>query len=97
MISEVLRFATNVKCVDPEKIKQQKVNTLIRELNLTTCADTKVGHFESKGLSGGEKRRLSMAEQVIYEPRIIFLDEVTSGLDSFNALLAVSILKKLTK
>ena len=67
------------------------------ELNLTACHETKVGDFENKGLSGGEKRRLSLAEQIVYEPNIIFADEVTSGLDSFNALLVVSLLRKLAK
>ena len=45
-------------------------------------------------LSGGNKRKLSVAMAMIGNPPIVFLDEPTSGLDSFSALLVVSILKK---
>ena len=55
-----------------------------------------IGNFESKGISGGEKRRLSMAVEFVGDPAILFLDEPTSGLDSFSALLVISILKKAT-
>lgn len=83
--------------------KAKKVEEIAQELNITKCLDTKVptsnkvGAFENKGLSGGEMRRLSIAEVILYEPKILFLDEPTSGLDSFNALLVIGILKRLAK
>lgn len=93
----MLDFAVNMKNQGTSQERNEKVFELIKELNLNNCMNTKVGNFNSRGLSGGEKRRLSLAEQVVYEPTIIFLDEATSGLDSFNALLVVSLLKKLAK
>lgn len=80
--------------VSSEKEKNEKISYILKELNLEKCADNRVGDFEKKGLSGGEKRRLSLAVEILNDPEIIFLDEPTSGLDSFSALLVVSLLKK---
>lgn len=91
---EVLTFALNMTSYASALIKKKRVNETLQQLNLEKCADSRIGNFESKGISGGEKRRLSMAMEFINNPSIIFLDEPTSGLDSFSALLVMSILKK---
>lgn len=92
-----------MKSNESDAAKAARVDEIARELNIEKCLDTRVGAadqvgtFENKGISGGEMRRLSIAEEILYEPQILFLDEPTSGLDSFNALLVVSILKRLAK
>lgn len=91
---QILTFSLNMTSNEPEEVKKRKINEMLKQLNLEKCADSRVGNFESKGISGGEKRRLSMAMEFINDPSIVFLDEPTSGLDSFSALLVVSILKK---
>ena len=91
---QVLSFSLNMTSNEPDAVKTKKINETLRQLNLEKCADSRIGNFESKGISGGEKRRLSMAMEFINDPSIVFLDEPTSGLDSFSALLVVSILKK---
>jgi ABC-type multidrug transport system ATPase subunit len=93
---EVMKFALDVKSNSSDREKQKKIDNIFEMLNLTKCADTVIGNFMTKGLSGGEKRRLSIAMEVMNDPKIIFLDEPTSGLDSFSALLIISLLKKLT-
>ncbi len=48
-----------------------------------------------KGISGGERRRLSFASEIITDPAILFCDEPTSGLDSFMAMTVVESMKRL--
>lgn len=52
---------------------------ILRELGLLTAADTPVGTVFIKGLSAGQKRRLSIACEAIVQPSLLFLDEPTSG------------------
>ncbi|ETI28237.1 hypothetical protein G647_00686 [Cladophialophora carrionii CBS 160.54] len=59
-----------------------RVDELIESFGLQRQADTVVGTPLRKGLSGGQKRRLSVASQLVTSPRLVFLDEPTSGLDS---------------
>jgi ABC-type multidrug transport system ATPase subunit len=71
------------------------VNDVIELLGLTKQANTKVGTPLQKGLSGGQKRRLSVASQVVTKPCLLFLDEPTSGLDSKASYEVVQTLKQL--
>lgn len=61
------------------------VDSIIKKLSLTQSADTVIGNEKKRGLSGGEKKRLSIACELIGSPKLLFLDEPTSGLDSFQA------------
>lgn len=71
------------------------VETMIRRTGLIDCADTMIGNEFIKGISGGEKRRVSISIQLLSEPTILFLDEPTSGLDSMSAVTVLSLLHKL--
>jgi ABC-type multidrug transport system ATPase subunit len=51
-----------------------------------------IGLFGRKGISGGEKRRLAFASEIMTDPALLFADEPTSGLDSF---MAVSIMESM--
>ena len=64
-------------------------------LELEKCLDTLVGGVLIKGISGGEKKRTSIAFELITDPQVIFLDEPTSGLDSLTSYIIVSELKYL--
>jgi ATP-binding cassette, subfamily G (WHITE), member 8 (sterolin 2) len=68
-----------------EIIRSQRVNQVIHLLDLTACAHIFVGNEQWKGISGGEKRRLSIGIQLLSNPPIGLLDEPTTGLDAFTA------------
>lgn len=73
------------------------INTLIRRTGLVDCADTLIGSEWVKGISGGEKRRVSIAIQLLLKPKILFLDEPTSGLDSSTTVNILSLLDELSR
>ena len=77
--------------------KMERVENMINLLHLEKCQDTIVGDSLIKGISGGERKRLSVGMEIIMNPSIIFLDEPTSGLDTFTAYSLIKNLKDLTK
>eukprot|EP01113_Clastostelium_recurvatum_P028388 TRINITY_DN3435_c0_g1_i4.p1 TRINITY_DN3435_c0_g1~~TRINITY_DN3435_c0_g1_i4.p1 ORF type:complete len:1300 (-),score=267.02 TRINITY_DN3435_c0_g1_i4:132-3977(-) len=77
--------------------KAARVDDLLLQLRLTECANTIIGDDTIRGISGGEKRRVSIAVQMLANPRLLFLDEPTTGLDSFSALIVVEILKQISR
>lgn len=70
---------------------------LLEAFGIKEQAKTLVGTPIRKGISGGQKRRVSVASQLITCPKILFLDEPTSGLDSKASFEVVSYLKKLAQ
>jgi ABC-type multidrug transport system ATPase subunit/ABC-type multidrug transport system permease subunit len=93
---EVLEMAAVLRGkVAKKKAATDNVNELLAALKLEKCADTYVGSALVKGLSGGEKKRTSVAVELITAPRMIFLDEPLSGLDSYAAYTVVQVLRGL--
>ena len=68
------------------------------QLALSKCRNSHIGvPGRIKGISGGERKRLSFAAEVLTDPSLMFCDEPTSGLDSFMALNVVQVLKNLAR
>lgn len=63
----------------PDEDMDKLVNRMLDELGLTDCADTIVGNALIKGISGGERKRTSVALELVTQPKLVFLDEPTSG------------------
>jgi ABC-type multidrug transport system ATPase subunit len=77
--------------------RERRVEEVLNDLNLKKCENTLIGDAEKgvKGISGGEKRRLAFASEIITDPMLLFCDEPTSGLDSFMAQAIVENMKNL--
>ncbi|XP_020943229.1 ATP-binding cassette sub-family G member 8 isoform X2 [Sus scrofa] len=98
-VRETLAFVAQLRL--PRTFSQaqrdKRVDDVIAELRLRQCANTRVGNTYIRGVSGGERRRVSIAVQLLWNPGILILDEPTSGLDSFTAHNLVKTLSRLAK
>ncbi|KAL5721108.1 ABC transporter G member 20 [Ranunculus cassubicifolius] len=77
--------------------KKARVQALIDQLGLRTAAKTVIGDEGHRGVSGGEKRRVSIGIGIIHNPVVMFLDEPTSGLDSTSAFMVVKVLQRIAQ
>ena len=68
----------------PKAELDAKIESLLKQLGLSAQKNTRVGDIFLKGLSGGQKRRLSVALEALTDPMNLFLDEPTSGLGKRN-------------
>ena len=96
-VRECLEFAAKLKLKGTMEEKMERVDSIISELRLTKCQHTKIGGPLIKGISGGERKRTSIGVELITDPNLIFLDEPTTGLDSFTATSVMETLKDLAK
>ncbi|KAK1425596.1 hypothetical protein QVD17_20950 [Tagetes erecta] len=78
-----------------EKVNQAEL--IITELGLTRCRDSIVGGPLIRGVSGGERKRVSIGQELLVNPSLLLLDEPTSGLDSTTALRLMATLKGLAQ
>jgi len=86
---EILLFTAKLKLSIPEPEIERKVHLMLSELNLQNCKNTRIGNHLIRGVSGGERKRTSIGVELISDPKIVFLDEPTTGLDSYNAFEVV--------
>ncbi|HRU60201.1 MAG: ATP-binding cassette domain-containing protein [Bacteroidota bacterium] len=73
----------------------RKVSDMLQALGLSETRDLKVGNALNKTISGGQRKRLNIALELIREPSILFVDEPTSGLSSRDAENVMDLLKQL--
>lgn len=83
------------KDLSDEEIKEKVENTL-KDLGLYAIRDVKVGNVLKKLISGGQRKRLNIALELIREPAILFVDEPTSGLSSRDSENVMDLLKELS-
>jgi ABC-type multidrug transport system ATPase subunit len=77
--------------------KKLRVLETLDELGILGIKDSRIGESGKRSISGGEKRRVSIACELVTSPAILFLDEPTSGLDAFNAKNVVECLSTLAR
>jgi ABC-type multidrug transport system ATPase subunit len=94
---ETLQFSADLTLNIPRQERQKKVEKLLEDLGILSCADTKIGGRFLRGISGGEKKRTSIGVELISDPPILFLDEPTTGLDSFTAESIIKLIDRQAK
>ncbi|KAK7430510.1 hypothetical protein QQZ08_003029 [Neonectria magnoliae] len=98
-VRETLQYAAALRLprsMNPKDRHQRAEQTLLK-MGLKNCADTLIGSKSFRGISGGEKRRVSLAIQILTEPQVLLVDEPTSGLDAFTANSIIQALQDLAK
>ncbi|KAK8546163.1 hypothetical protein V6N13_067398 [Hibiscus sabdariffa] len=98
-VEETLMFAAEFRL--PRTLsksqKRTRVQALINQLGLRNAAKTVIGDEGHRGVSGGERRRVSIGIDIIHDPIVLFLDEPTSGLDSTSAFMIVKALQRIAQ
>jgi len=98
-VRETVEFAAKLKTPKSEMHKiQQMVDEVLDDLGLSAVGTSLIGQSmggPGRGISGGERKRVSVAQELVTRPPLIFLDEPTSGLDSTSALELMQTLKDL--
>ncbi|KAF5475973.1 hypothetical protein F2P56_007724 [Juglans regia] len=98
-VEETLMFSADFRL--PRSLskskKKARVLALIDQLGLRNAAKTVIGDEGHRGVSGGERRRVSIGIDIIHDPIVLFLDEPTSGLDSTSAFMVVKVLQRIAQ
>ncbi|KAF7084877.1 hypothetical protein CFC21_088395 [Triticum aestivum] len=98
-VRETLAFCAMLRlpATAPTSAKLAAADAVIAELGLGACADTIVGNAFVRGVSGGERKRVSIGHELLVNPSLLVLDEPTSGLDSTAASRLVATLSALAR
>ncbi|KAG2633050.1 hypothetical protein PVAP13_2NG289500 [Panicum virgatum] len=83
-VREAIYYSAQIQLPDtmPVAEKLARAGDTIQEMGLTSALDTRIGGRQTKGISGGQRKRLSICLEILTRPWLLFLDEPTSGLDS---------------
>ncbi len=92
-----LYFNAQLLFKDKSKLELQKrVLRTLQDVGLSDCKDLRVGNVLDKTISGGQRKRLNIALELMREPEVLFVDEPTSGLSSRDSENIMDLLKELT-
>ena len=95
-VKETLMFSAKFRLRHiSRQAREAKVESLLQELGLVHVSNSFVGDEEKRGISGGERKRVSIGSELIHDPPILLLDEPTSGLDSSSALQVIELLSSM--
>ncbi|CAI7722884.1 ABC transporter G family member 2, putative [Plasmodium vivax] len=95
-VYETIEFTAKLKLDIRDKSKlRELVHSVLDIMSLTHVKDTIVGDAFVRGISGGQRKRLSIANEILSNPPLLLMDEPTSGLDSSSALSLVECIQRI--
>ncbi|KAJ3013164.1 ATP-binding cassette sub- G member 2 [Thoreauomyces humboldtii] len=95
-VTETLHYAALLRLPSKKYTTKAKIahaDEVLASLRLTKAKDSYIGDGLTRGVSGGERKRVSIGQELVGAPRVLFLDEPTSGLDSNTSLALIENLK----
>ena len=86
-VEETVKFSHDNACVVPtdaegKRVHDEKVDKVIELLSLESCRNTIIGNDLIRGVSGGEKKRVTIAEALVKNAQVLCMDEISTGLDA---------------
>ncbi|KAK9922025.1 hypothetical protein M0R45_030508 [Rubus argutus] len=96
-VRETLTYSAHLRL--PSKLtKEEKIEVVeetLTKMGLQDCAEAHIGNWHLRGISNGEKRRLSICIEILTQPHVMLLDEPTSGLDSASSFFVIWALRNI--
>ncbi|KAI9503815.1 hypothetical protein GGI26_005960 [Coemansia sp. RSA 1358] len=99
-VQETLSYAAKLRLPNSQYSANNKINrvsAILQQLRLVGVRNTHIGNTKTRGVSGGERKRVSIGAELLTDPRLLFLDEPTSGLDSNSSQLVVELVKNIAR
>ncbi|KAJ1967357.1 hypothetical protein H4R35_006729 [Dimargaris xerosporica] len=99
-VKETISYAATLRLPDQDYTDEQKghrVRQVLELLRLEGVANTRIGNFTARGVSGGERKRTSIGIELVTDPEFMFLDEATTGLDSNSAYHVCEVIKDVAR
>ncbi|WP_348269471.1 ATP-binding cassette domain-containing protein [Edaphobacter paludis] len=96
-VREALYFSTKLRTDLNDREIEARINKILEELGILDKRDTLIGSPEKKVLSGGQRKRVNIAMELITDTPVLFLDEPTSGLSSYDAEGVIDLLQRLAR
>lgn len=94
-VKETVQFAAKMRLPKGEgEWREERADQVIHSLGLGQARDTQIGDNLHRGVSGGERKRTSIAVELVADTKLLLLDEPTSGLDAFTAFYIIEMIKE---